>query len=81
MITNPGTGSHDALVLRAYDRVKQDLSDEAKLRIANFILFVHEMDISGRGDDFQHISVYRDDRHEIERRRIGPSEVMPQDGS
>lgn len=76
VITNPGRGSHDALVLKAYNRAKPDLSDEAKLRIANFILFTHDLDLSGRGDDVQVISMHRDDRP-----RINPSEVMAQDGT
>ena len=45
VITNPGSGSHDALVQKVYDRIKPDLSDAAKLRIANFILFTHDLDL------------------------------------
>ena len=79
VITNPGTGSRDALVLNAYSSVKQDLSDEAKLRIANFILCTHDLDISGHRNDVQVMSVRNNYWREINQRRISPSEVMPQD--
>ena len=45
----PGSGKapHDSIVIETYYKAKPDLSDEAELRIAKFILFTHEMELSG----------------------------------
>ena len=76
VITSPGTGSHDALVLKTFKKAKPDLSDEDKLNIANYILFVHDRSLSGRGDDLTVISIHNDQRG-INERRIRPSDVVP----
>ena len=43
---------YDDIVMETYHKAKPDLSDELKLRIANFIRFTHELELSGGMDDF-----------------------------
>ena len=45
-------------VTATYDQIKQDLSEEAKSRIVNFMLFTHDLDLSGHGDDFQKVGLH-----------------------
>ena len=49
-------GAEGDLVISTYNRARQDLSNDAKIRIANFILFTHQLDLSGYRDDFRRIS-------------------------
>ncbi len=44
-------------VMATYYQIKQELSEEAKDRIVNFMLFTHDLDLSGYGDDFQRIGL------------------------
>ena len=53
---------HDDIVMETYHKAKPDLSDELKLRIANFIRFTHELELSGRGDDFLPLTALRNRR-------------------
>ena len=45
------------LVIATYNVARPDLPDEAKQRIANFIVFTHRLVLSGYGDDFQRFGV------------------------
>ena len=76
VITTPERRSHDELVMDTYQQAKSELSDEAKLRIANFIRFTLELDRSGQADDFFRFSIYNRNQP-----RFGAPDGQPQDDS
>lgn len=53
---------HDDIVMETYYRAKPDLSDETKLRIANFIRYTHDLELSGGRNDSYPLAVLRN-RH------------------
>ena len=58
----PGKEPKDNIVLETYSRVQRELSEEAELRIAKFILFTHELELSGRNDDLPRAASYAKNR-------------------